>query len=53
MDIFWKLEAQGFEKLDVEGEAGQPFVTPDHMGGMHQMIVHGVGKMIGGNSIGF
>lgn len=37
----------------MEGETGQPLVTPDHMGGSHQMIIHCVGEVIGGNAVGF
>ena len=39
--------AQRLEQLNVEGQAGQPLVTPDHMGGAHQVIVDRVGEMIG------
>ena len=53
MDILGQLEAQCLEQLNVEGEAGQPFVTPHHMGGAHQMVVYCMGEMIGGDAVGF
>ena len=53
MDILGQLEAQGLEQLNVEGETGQPFIAPHHMGGAHQVVVHRVGKVVGGNSVGF
>ena len=53
VDILGQLEAQGLEQLDVEGQAGQPLVAPDYMGGAHQVVVHGVGEVIGGNAVGF
>ena len=36
---------------DVEGKGSHPFVAPDDMGSAHQMIVHGMGKVIGGNAV--
>ena len=53
MDILGQLEAQRLEQLNVEGQAGQPFVAPDDMGGAHEVIVHGMGEVVGGNAIGF
>ena len=53
MDVFRQLEAQGLEQLDVEGQGGQPLIAPDYMGGAHQVVIHGVGEVIGGNAVGF
>ena len=53
MDVLGQLEAQRLEQLNVEGQAGQPFVAPDDMGGAHEVVIHGVGKVIGGNAVGF
>ena len=38
--------------LDMEGEGGEPFITTDHVGGAHQMIVDCVGEMVGGDAVG-
>ena len=53
MDVLGQLEAQRLKQLNVEGQAGQPFVAPDDVGGAHEVIVHGVGEVVGGNAIGF
>ena len=53
MDILGKLKAKGLEQLNVEGKTGQPFVPTDHMGGAHQVVIHRVSKVIGGNTVGF
>ena len=53
MHILWQLEAQRLEQLNMEGQGRQPFVAPDNVGGAHQVIVYGVGKMVGGNTVGF
>ena len=53
MDILGQLEAQCLEQLNVERQTGQPFVTPHHMGGAHQMVVYCMGEMIGGDAVGF
>ena len=52
MDVLGKLKAQGLEQLNMEGQGGQPLVSPDHVGGAHQVVVHGVGKVIGGDAVG-
>ena len=52
MDILGQLKAQSFEQLDVEGQGGQPLVTANHVGGAHQMIVHRMSKVIGGDAVG-
>ena len=53
MNILGQLEAQRLKQLNVEGQAGQPFVAPDDVGGAHEVVVHGVGEVVGGNAIGF
>ena len=53
MNILGQLESQGLEQLNVEGQGGQPLIAPDHMGGAHQVVIHGMGKMIGGDAVGF
>ena len=52
MDVFGQREAQGPEQLNVEGKAGQPLIATDYVGGPHQVIVYGVGKVIGGDTVG-
>ncbi len=37
----------------MEGQGGQPLVAPNDVGGAHQMIVHRVGEVIGGDAVGF
>ena len=53
MNILGQLESQGLEQLNVEGQGGQPLIAPDHMSGAHQVVIHGMGKMIGGDAVGF
>ena len=31
--------------------AGQPFLTTDHMGNLHQVVVDNVGEMVGGQVV--
>ena len=51
MNILGEFEAQSLEQLDVEGEGGEPLIASDNMGGTHQVIVHSVSEMIGGDTI--
>ena len=53
MDVFRQFEAQGLEQLNVEGESRQPLVAPNHVGGAHQVVIHRVCKVVGGNAVGF
>ncbi len=45
-------EAQRLEKLDVEGQAGQPLIAAHYVGRAHEMVIHGVGEVIGGDAVG-
>ena len=40
------------EQLNVEGQAGQPLIATDYVGGAHEVIVHGVGEVVGGDAVG-
>ena len=51
--VFRRLEAQQTEQLKVLGHGGNPLVAPDDVGGAHEMIVHGVGKVIGRDAVAF
>ena len=52
MTIGWELEAQLVKQLYVNRQGRKPFLTPDHMGGSHQVIVHRMGKVISRNAGG-
>ena len=52
MHIFGQLKAQSLKQLNVEGQGGEPLIPPDHMGGAHQVVIHGVGKVVGGDAVG-
>ena len=51
VNILGQLEAQSLKQLDMEGQGRQPFVAADHMGSAHEMIVHSMGKVIGGDAV--
>ena len=53
MDVLGRLEAQGAEKLQMEGQAGEPFIAADHMGRAHEMVVHRVGEVVSRDAVGF
>ena len=53
MGILGRLESQHIEELEMSGHRGDPFVAAHHMGGAHQAVVHGVGKVIGGDAVCF
>ena len=44
--------SEGTVKQHMEGSTGQPFFTTDDVGDFHQMIIHDVGQVIGGQFIG-
>ena len=44
-------EAQQLEHLHVEGDGGDPLVRADHIGGAHQVVVHHMGEMVGGQAV--
>ena len=51
MNVLGQFEAQSLEQLDMEGQGSQPLVTTDNMGGVHQVIIHRMGKVIGGDAV--
>ena len=51
VDIGGNFPAEGFIKQIVLGGRGQIFAAPDHMGDSHEMIVHHIGKIIGGKTV--
>ena len=53
MHILGRLKAQHTEQLQMDRHRRDPFVPADNMGGAHQMIVHRVGEVIGGDAVGF
>ena len=46
--ILGSLEAQVVEELEVLGQGGEPLLTADDQIGAHEVIVHGVGEVVGG-----
>ncbi len=53
MNIFRNFPAKGFIEQIVFWSGRQIFTAPDHRIDLHQMIVHYIGKIIGGHSIRF
>ena len=53
VQILGRFETKRAEQLKVEGQGGEPLVTAYHVGGMHQMVVHCVRKVVGGNTVRF
>ena len=53
MAIDGPLPAQLVEELHVHGQGGQPFLPPHHVGDPHQVVVHHVGEVIGGDAVAF
>ena len=52
MDVLRRLEAEGAEELQVERQARQPLVAAHHMGRAHEMVVDGVGEVVGRDAVG-
>ena len=52
MHILGSLEAQVVEELEVLGQGGEPLLTADDQIGAHEVIVHGVGEVVGGDTVG-
>ncbi len=36
----------------MEGKTGQPLIATDHVGGPHQVVVDGVGEVVGRDAVG-
>ena len=53
VDVHRHLPAEGLVKTVVFGGGGQILVSSHHMGDPHQMVVHHVGEVVGGVSVGF
>ena len=51
MHILRTLPAHDIKQLQMYRQGCQPLLTTYHMGGMHQMVINNVGKMIGRNAI--
>ena len=52
VDVMGHLPAERLVQQIVLGGAGQILVAPYHMGDAHGMIVHHVGKIVGGHAVG-
>ena len=42
-------KAELLEQFHMNGQGGKPLFAPHDMGGAHQMVVHSVREVIGGN----
>ena len=52
MHVLGSLEAQVVEELEVLGEGGEPLLAADDEVGAHEVIVYGVGEVVGGDAVG-
>ena len=46
------LPSEGFVEQVVQGEGGEPLLAADHVGHLHQVVVHDVGQVVGGKFVG-
>ena len=46
------LPAKGLVEQHMKRSTGQPLLTTDHVGDLHQMVIHDIRQMIGGQLIG-
>ena len=53
MRVFWGLKAATFEKLEVDGQGGDPFIAAHNMRGAHEVIIHCMGKVVGWDAVRF
>ena len=48
-----RLPAEGLVHQHVEGGGGNPFLGPHHVGNLHEVVVHDVGQVVGGEAVAF
>ena len=51
VDVGGDLPAEGLVQQIVLGRGGQVLAAPDHMGDAHEVIVHHVGEVVGGQAV--
>src|SRR5699024_1480299 len=51
VDVGGHLPAEGLVEQVVLGGGGQVLAAPDHVGNAHQVVVHHVGEVVGGQAV--
>ena len=51
VDVGGDLPAEGLIQQIVLGRGGQVLAAPDHVGDAHEVIVHHVGEVVGGQAV--
>ena len=51
VDIGGDVPAEGLIQEVILGGGGEVFAAPDHMGDAHEVVVHHIGEVIGGQAV--
>ena len=52
VDEMGRLQVQGIIQQNVPGSAGEPLLGAEHVGYLHQVVVHHVGQVVGRETVG-